>query len=75
LAAPQEVSKRHFLFHHEQERVGGFCLKFVCVTIVSHSKVIMLCFLLYDSESWSPVLREEHRLRVFGLKMREETGS
>jgi hypothetical protein len=28
-------------------------------------KIIILSFVLYGYETWSPILREEHRLRVF----------
>jgi hypothetical protein len=63
---------------------GRFCCKFVCATTVRHLKIIILCVLQHDSENWSLIIREEHRLRVFenrvmrrifGLKMEKITGS
>jgi hypothetical protein len=43
-----------------------FCLLLLCLkTWTKIYKIIILYVVFYGSETWTPALREEHRLRVF----------
>jgi hypothetical protein len=57
-------------------RFRAFCLLVCCqknLKIRIYSTII-LPVVLYVCETWSLILREEHRLRIFGPKRDEVTG-
>ncbi|PNF14444.1 hypothetical protein B7P43_G01684 [Cryptotermes secundus] len=67
--------------YHSVQNLLSFRLLYKNITIIIY-KTIILAFVLYECETWSLTLREEHRLRVFenrawrmfGPKRSEVTG-
>jgi dolichol kinase len=53
---------------------GSFCLLVCCLKKVNIiiTQTIILSVILYECETWSLTLREEHRLRVLGDEDPEE---